>query len=283
VAGSAPIPRRPQRRAALAVVGLLILAALVLWGWGGLAAGAAGWARWQAERVLDRYGLPALAAYLYLEETGITMPIPGDLPLLAYAHGAALDARWAGIWALLTLVTALGAINLYWIFRVGGRRLLGTPGARWVGLTEPRVSRAERWFGRWGAWVVVAGRFVPGGRIAVTAVAGLLAIPFPAFALSVTASAGLWVLSLLVLGRILAGDVASFAIRVHRGPATALLLGLGSGVLAVLVWRLAKKKAPAGKRPPERSILRVRPWEPAPQPVAGRRTPRSGGRRRPRR
>jgi membrane-associated protein len=87
------------------------------------------------------------------------------------------------IWAVIPCA-AVGAIvgdNVsYLIGRVAGERIL----ERWFkGERRKRIDWAERQIKERGPYLIVVGRFIPGGRTAVTLAAGLLEMPWRRFIL----------------------------------------------------------------------------------------------------
>src|ERR1700694_6230219 len=75
--------------------------------------------------LLRQFGLVAAFGLLYLEESGIPMPMPGDVFVMYVGHHTAqtvptLLAAWLGLIA----VVVLGATNLYLISRRWGRSLV---------------------------------------------------------------------------------------------------------------------------------------------------------------
>jgi membrane-associated protein len=87
------------------------------------------------------------------------------------------------IWAVIPCA-AVGAVvgdNVsYLIGRVAGERIL----ERWFkGERRKRIDWAERQIRERGPYLIVVGRFIPGGRTAVTLAAGLLEMPWRRFIL----------------------------------------------------------------------------------------------------
>lgn len=83
---------------------------------------------------------------------------------------------------LVILVAAAGAIlgdNIaYWIGRLAGHRIV----ERWFkGERRKRIDWAERQIKERGPYLIVVGRFIPGGRTAVTVSCGLLEMPWRRF------------------------------------------------------------------------------------------------------
>jgi membrane protein DedA with SNARE-associated domain len=112
---------------------------------------------------LYRFGVPGSLALLYMEESGVPLPVPGDVYVLYLGHVAAGSlgktvAAWLGIIA----VVVGGSTNMY--------------------LISPR----------WGPLVIVFGRHVPGFRIPITVAAGTFKVRYRVFAPCVAVSTAIW-------------------------------------------------------------------------------------------
>ncbi|MDQ4129475.1 MAG: DedA family protein [Actinomycetota bacterium] len=107
----------------------------------------------------------------------MVVPLPPEvvLPLAGFYVGQGTLAFLPALGAV-TLASLLSALPLYAVGRLGGRPLVARH-ARLLRLSAARVERAERWFERWGAGVVLFGRMVPGARSVVSLPAGLAAMP----------------------------------------------------------------------------------------------------------
>jgi membrane protein DedA with SNARE-associated domain len=158
--------------------------------------------------LLRRHGYLAGFFLVYLEESGVPLFISGDAFLLYVGHRLphnppALIAAWLG----MILAVVLGASNLYLLARRYGRRLLGLRIAGLLHLTPDRMLRAEASFQRWGPWALIVGRHIPGLRIPLTVVAGILELDYRAFVISVAISSAAWTAAFLALGAVFGDDV----------------------------------------------------------------------------
>jgi membrane protein DedA with SNARE-associated domain len=158
---------------------------------------------------LEHYGYFAVFGGLLLESFGL--PLPGESLLIA---GAALASQGA-LHLIPLLVTAWGAAVLgdnigYAIGRFGGRRLILRHG-RHIGITERRLVRVEKFFGRYGAGVVLAARFFAVLRQLNGLVAGAAGMGWWRFlaynALGAAVWVGVWGIGVYVLGHDLRGLV----------------------------------------------------------------------------
>jgi membrane protein DedA with SNARE-associated domain len=176
---------------------------------------------------LSHAGEAGSLALLYLEESGLPLPVPGDVVLIYMGS--------QGVPFLLTLagavaVVAAGSSNLYFFSRRFGPRLLASPSfTSFFYLSPTRLDRAQAWFERWGMLALIFGRHVPGLRIPLTFVAGSLGLPYRRFLPSIVISASLWATLWLLLGARYASGVTAW-LTAH----SILYLLLALGLLAFL-------------------------------------------------
>ena len=180
--------------------------------------------------VLREFGYLAGFALIYIEESGIPLFIPGDAFLVYVGHALpysfpVLFAAWLGF----ILAVILGATNLYLISRRYGRRLLEHRLARFLHLTPARLEQAEHWFRRYGPWALIFGRHIPGFRVPLTVMAGILELPYRAFVISVAVSSAAWAGLFLTLGAVFGSSVLK-SVRAN----TLLFVGLGAGIIVIV-------------------------------------------------
>ncbi|MDQ6774450.1 MAG: DedA family protein [Candidatus Dormibacteraeota bacterium] len=151
--------------------------------------------------VLNRYGVGAGLALLYIEESGVPLPVPGDAYVIYIGHAAIGSApRLVLSWAAIVAVVTAGASNLFLISRRWGRRLLHGPLGPFLHLSPEALDRAEAWFGRWGILAIIFGRHIPGFRVPITVAAGALGVRYRVFAPGVAVSTGVWAALWLWIG-----------------------------------------------------------------------------------
>ncbi|HYT12773.1 MAG TPA: DedA family protein [Candidatus Nitrosopolaris sp.] len=172
-----------------------------------------------------------LFVVIFLEELGVPLPAPGDA---AIAYAGYLTTTGAIPYPLAYLAVVSGAVlgsacNLT-ITRKYGRPFIRRFG-RYVGLTEDNLNRAEGAFKRWGPWTIIIGRHIPGMRIVISALSGILNVPYRVFIPCVLVSATIWAAIFLELGRRLGPRVRDL---LGVFPAYLLpYLGLGLAVLVI--------------------------------------------------
>jgi membrane-associated protein len=192
--------------------------------------------------------LPALDALIPV------LPSEAAVIGLGVATAGCADPRIA---VLITLAAA-GAFagdNLAYLL---GRRYGGPAAGRF--LSGERGSRrrawAERALNRYGARLIIACRFIPGGRTAVTLTCGLIGFPRRRFAAATACAAVIWACYAFFIGRI-GGKVF------EQRPWAGLLIGLAAAVAvstiveAVRRTRLWQRLSRARGRPAESAVTHL--------------------------
>jgi membrane protein DedA with SNARE-associated domain len=135
---------------------------------------------------ITAHGLLAVAVIVLLKSAGVPLPVPADL--LVVMVGAQASAAQAPIWPawlLLSASTTIGAGILYAFARWVGEEDIVHYG-HYIGLTPYRLDAARTQLETGGRRAILAARVVPGLRLAIVVVCGVLNIPerqvFPAVA-----------------------------------------------------------------------------------------------------
>lgn len=187
--------------------------------------------------------LPAAAMYLVLAIVAaienIVPPFPADVVV---AFGSFLVAQGnKGTLAMVALVTwtgnVVGAMVVYALARKYGaerfeQRLAGKHAQSWD-------ARLHRMFDRYGVLAVLVGRFVPGVRALVPAVAGAVRAPVFRTAALIGIAAALWYGSITYIAyrvgsnwETLRATVARYGTLVGVIAAIVLVAGIGAWLLA---------------------------------------------------
>lgn len=194
------IRRRPRLFAGLAVLGLVLAMLIVALLEGDFPEEVTD-VRAFAHFTLNHFGAPGALGLLYIEESGIPLPVPGDVYVAYLGRLAGSDVvRWLGAFFGIVIAVVLGSTNLYWASRRIGTRLVeGRLGVA-IHVDKERLHAAERWFARWGPVTIIFGRHVPGLRVPITVAAGISKVSYPVFAASVAVSSAGWAALWLWLG-----------------------------------------------------------------------------------
>ena len=162
--------------------------------------------------LIAQYGYPAVFAAAFLEV--IFPPIPSEVifPLVgytAYREGLGLENA-VGMAAVGASGSTVGAIMIYFISKKVGRAAILKFGKR-VRIGEAELSKAERWFQKYGSVAVFTGRMVPGIREIISIPAGIGGMSLPKFVGFTFLGSLLWSVALTLVGYYLGEAWASFS------------------------------------------------------------------------
>jgi membrane protein DedA with SNARE-associated domain len=199
-----------------------------------------------ARNAVTTLGYPGILVAMVAEN--LFPPIPSEivLPLAGY------EVSQGNLTFLLAVLAAtagslIGALALYAVGRFGGRPAIDRWG-RVLRVTQGDVDRAERWFERWGDWVVLVSRMVPLARSVVSIPAGILEMGLPRFVVLTTIGSMLWNILLIGAGYQLGNrweDVAHLVGDFSDAMKVVTVLA----VIAAGIWLWRRRRTPA---PPSR-------------------------------
>jgi membrane protein DedA with SNARE-associated domain len=108
---------------------------------------------------------------------------------------------WAYVAVALagTLGYILGSVMGWGLGLWAGRPYLERHG-RWLHVTPDKLDQAERWFERWGSWVVLVGRCLPVVRSFISIPAGVAEMPLGRYTLLTTIGTIPWYFGLAAVG-----------------------------------------------------------------------------------
>jgi membrane protein DedA with SNARE-associated domain len=185
---------------------------------------------------LIRFGAPLL---FFAQVFGIIgVPIPDEL-LLTVAGALAASGRLTP-WATVVAAVAGCLTGITLSYGLG----------RWIGLPVLRarfrrhhdaIERAQRWFRRFGGWLLTFGYFIPGVRHVSAIAAGSGSLSYPTFAAYAYPGGILWCAVFLGLGYF-AGDrwpEVLQAVRSHSARAALIVAGI---VAAFAVYRVTTER-----------------------------------------
>lgn len=73
---------------------------------------------------------------------------------------------------------------------------------KWVLLSPDKLEKTQKWFQRYGYWLIFLGYFIPGVRHFTGYFAGIIALPLRKFALYAYSGALFWVILFLGIGKV---------------------------------------------------------------------------------
>ena len=209
--------------------------------------------------ILDNYGYLAVGGLLFLEDFGV--PVPGETIMIAAAIYAGAGRLNVVLVALVAFCAAVIGDNLGFVIgRFGGRALVDRWG-RYVLLTAERLDRAQEFFERRGASIIVVARFIEGLRQANGIIAGISEMHWRRFLAFNALGAALWVGVWVTVGAVAGSHITA----VYHAFTSAGLYGLVALVLLGLGFLALRHR----RRAAARHALSPTPDAPTPRPRVG--------------
>lgn len=187
--------------------------------------------------VLDHYGYAAVLVIVLIESFG--PPLPGETIIIAasiYASAGSLNI--VAIAAIAFGACVIGDNLGYLIGRKGGRALVSRYG-RYIGATEERYGKAERFFSSHGGKIVIVARFVEGLRQLNGIIAGTTRMPWLRFVSAQVFGAAVWVAVWCTVGY----TAGSHITGIYNAVAKVGYGLIGLLVVAIAVYVVRKRRA----------------------------------------
>lgn len=159
-----------------------------------------------ASPILTSYGLPAVFVLLFIESAGVVFA-PGEAMIVAAGFLAAKGLF--PVWVALPVGMLAATLGGYAAYGLGGRyghKALLRYG-RYVGVKPLMVEKTHRFFHRFGAPIVLVGRFIVPLRQLQGYLAGASEMGFRPFAIWSAMGAILWVMAWGMGAFLLAGSI----------------------------------------------------------------------------
>lgn len=139
------------------------------------------------------------------------------------------------------LGNVFGSLISYWVGARGGLPFLKRYG-KYILISNHDLERANHWFGRYGDWITLVGRLVPGVRTFISLPAGIAGMNLWRFSLYAFLGSFIWSGALAYGGYLLGQNWEE--IRAAMRPFDYLILGAFIILVIVFVWlRLRNRKA----------------------------------------
>lgn len=188
----------------------------------------------------DPAPLLALLGLILAKESGVPVPVPGDLVVIGAGVAASRGDLDPGVGLVLLVVASLiGGVIQYGLLRSVARpgllRLLGRLGS------EERIERQTDRLRRRGAGSVAVARMTPGVRIVAIAASALAGIPAAAFIAGLAIGNGVFIAAHFGLGY-LVGEPVLAVVGGALGPVA--VAGIALAAIGVVGWFvLARRRA----------------------------------------
>ncbi len=171
----------------------------------------------------------ALFFFSFIEN--VFPPSPSDLVIVV---GGSLIGTGELHFIPTLLVTTLGSVvgfmTLFYIGTQLDRKIIQAGKIKFISIEA--LTKVELWFKKWGYWIILANRFLPGTRSVISFFAGLSELEFKKTAILAAVSAFIWNAIIIYLGLIFGNNIETIDKYLSTYGNIAWII---TGVVAVLV------------------------------------------------
>jgi len=126
-------------------------------------------------------------------------PSPSDAVILFAGTLIPLgNVNFFALWVFATLGSVVGFLTMFAIGVSFDRKVVETGKIKFI--KYEHILKVERWFQKWGYWLIVINRFLSGTRAVISFFAGMSLLKVRKTTLLCAISAGLWNFILIYLG-----------------------------------------------------------------------------------
>ncbi len=195
--------------------------------------------------VYSAIGWPGVVVLMIIESAAIPLPSEIIMPFAAWflIVDKGLGPEWLFLLAFLgALGNLVGALLLYWVGLVGARPLVERYG-RYVFMTPHDLTRAERWFTRYGEIAVFVSRLLPVARTFISLPAGTARMNIARFSLFTLVGSFPFALAFAYAGYLLGQNWDQ--IEKHGNIINVLIAAL---IIAAIGWFLWRRMLSKGRK-----------------------------------
>lgn len=185
---------------------------------------------------VSSWGYYGVFLLMLLESSSLPIPSEVVLPLAGYMVSMGQLNVWVTI-AVATVAGVAGSLIDYYIGLKGVRYLAEHRVLGKVFFTRSQLEVAVRWFGKYGAIIVLLSRLIPGFRTIVSFPAGAVKMPLAKFVAYTTMGCLIWNGILIHVGMFLGKRWREVA-----GVSHYIIYGTVAAVIALLVVFLVRRR-----------------------------------------
>lgn len=145
-----------------------------------------------------KYSYLGLFTILFAEESGLPLPIPGDIFIAAVA--ALPQTNYFNLIITVVMATLFGSTILFTLSRKFGHIAIIKFG-KYIRITPQKILKIENWFAKYGGMAIFIGRLIPGLRIVTPIVAGSFEVSYKTFWIYTAAASFIWANIYFIIGR----------------------------------------------------------------------------------
>ena len=180
-----------------------------------------------------------VALFFFSFVENVFPPSPSDLVVVV---GGSLIGTGELHFIPTLLITTIGSvIGFMTLFVIGtqlDRKVIQAGKIKFISIEA--LMKVELWFKKWGYWIILANRFLPGTRSVISFFAGLSELDFKRTALLAAISAIVWNAIIIYLGIVFGNNIE--AIDGYLSTYSNIVWIITGLIVAVIVLRIVLKK-----------------------------------------
>ncbi|MGA9860054.1 MAG: DedA family protein [Solirubrobacteraceae bacterium] len=183
-----------------------------------------------------------LAGVALLTLTSGVIGVPGTEPTMLFAGFDVFRGNLTLVGIILAgwVGDLLGASIAYAIGYYGRRELIETHGNK-LHVNMASLDRAHRWFGRYGAPVIIVSRLLPFIRAVFPYAAGVARMPYPRFIAYAAIGSLIWIGALGILGQAVGSNWQAWRHHLEYVDYAAVVI-----LVAAIVYLIVRRRRPGG-------------------------------------
>jgi membrane protein DedA with SNARE-associated domain len=140
----------------------------------------------------------------YLEN--VFPPLPSDLVIVVAGSLVGIGAlHFIPALLLATIGSVFGFMTLFYVGTVTDKKVVHSGKVRFISVES--IENIEHWFQKYGYWIILANRFLPGARTIISFFGGLSELKKIKTAILATLSALIWNSAMIYLGLMFGSNV----------------------------------------------------------------------------
>lgn len=147
-----------------------------------------------------------IALFFFSFVENVFPPSPSDLVIVV---GGSLigtgELHFIPTLLITTIGSVIGFMTLFFIGTQLDRKVIQAGKIKFISIEG--LTKVELWFKKWGYWIILANRFLPGTRSVISFFAGLSELNFKKTAILATISAFIWNAIIIYLGIIFGTNI----------------------------------------------------------------------------
>lgn len=147
-----------------------------------------------------------VALFLFSFVENVFPPSPSDLVIVV---GGSLigtgELHFIPTLLITTIGSVIGFMTLFFIGTQLDRKVIQAGKIKFISIEA--LTKVELWFKKWGYWIILANRFLPGTRSVISFFAGLSELNFRKTAILATISAFVWNAIIIYLGLVFGNNI----------------------------------------------------------------------------